>query len=73
MIRAQQEGRSEEELIAEMQANHEKDFAGFDIEVRRQVVHDGTTDGLVAKVIFAVNPELLAWALMIRLAFTVVS
>ena len=31
MIRAQQEGRSEEELIAEMQANHESDFAGFDV------------------------------------------
>ena len=32
MIRARQEGRSEEELIAEMQAAHERDFAGFDIE-----------------------------------------
>ncbi len=31
MIRAQQEGRSEVELIAEMQAEHERDFAGFDI------------------------------------------
>jgi len=32
MIRARQEGRSEEELIADMQQAHEKDFAGFDIE-----------------------------------------
>ncbi|MFM8261133.1 MAG: methionine--tRNA ligase [Pirellula sp.] len=32
MIRARQEGRSERELIAEMQAAHEKDFAGFGIE-----------------------------------------
>ena len=32
MIRARQEGRSEEELIAEMQQQHERDFAAFDIE-----------------------------------------
>ena len=32
MIRARQEGRSEEELIAEMQQAHLRDFAGFDIE-----------------------------------------
>ncbi len=32
MIRAKQEGRSESELIAEMQAAHEKDFAEFGIE-----------------------------------------
>jgi methionyl-tRNA synthetase len=32
MIRARQEGRSEEEVIAEMQSAHERDFAGFDIE-----------------------------------------
>lgn len=32
MIRAQQEGRREEELIAEMQANHEADFAGFNVQ-----------------------------------------
>ena len=32
MIRARQEGRSEEALIAEMQAAHERDFAEFDIE-----------------------------------------
>ena len=32
MIRARQEGRSEEELIAEMQEQHEADFAKFDIE-----------------------------------------
>jgi len=32
MIRARQEGRSEEELIAEMQSAHERDFAGFDVE-----------------------------------------
>ena len=32
MIRARKEGRSEEELIAEMQAAHERDLAGFDIE-----------------------------------------
>ncbi|HEV7226180.1 MAG TPA: methionine--tRNA ligase, partial [Pirellulales bacterium] len=31
MIRARQEGRSEEALIADMQAAHQKDFAGFDI------------------------------------------
>lgn len=32
MIRARQEGRREEELIAEMQRAHERDFAGFQIE-----------------------------------------
>ena len=32
MIRAQQEGRSEESLIAEMQKAHERDFADFQIE-----------------------------------------
>ena len=32
MIRAKQEGRSEEELIAEMQESHQADFAAFDIE-----------------------------------------
>lgn len=32
MIRARQEGRSEVELIADMKAAHEADFAGFDIE-----------------------------------------
>ncbi len=32
MIRARQEGRSEEALIAEMQGEHERDFAGFDIQ-----------------------------------------
>jgi methionyl-tRNA synthetase len=31
MIRARQEGRSEEELIAEMQRQHEGDFAAFEI------------------------------------------
>ncbi len=31
MIRARQEGRSEEEVIAEVQAAHERDLAGFDI------------------------------------------
>ena len=31
MIRAQQEGRSETELIAQMQREHERDFAGFEI------------------------------------------
>jgi methionyl-tRNA synthetase len=31
MIRARQEGRSEENLIAEMQQEHERDFADFDI------------------------------------------
>ena len=31
MIRAKQEGRSETELIEEMQAHHERDFAGFQI------------------------------------------
>jgi methionyl-tRNA synthetase len=31
MIRARQENRPEEEWIAEMQAAHERDFAGFDI------------------------------------------
>lgn len=31
MIRARKEGRSEEALIADMQAAHERDFAGFDI------------------------------------------
>lgn len=32
MIRARQEGRSEEALIAEMQREHERDFADFQIE-----------------------------------------
>jgi methionyl-tRNA synthetase len=32
MIRAKQEGRSEESLIADVQAAHERDIAGFDIE-----------------------------------------
>lgn len=32
MIRARQERRNEEQLIAEMQQNHERDFAGFQIE-----------------------------------------
>ncbi|MDC0936966.1 methionine--tRNA ligase [Pirellulales bacterium] len=32
MIRARQEGRSEETLIAEMQQEHERDFADFQIE-----------------------------------------
>ncbi|MCE9552630.1 MAG: methionine--tRNA ligase [Planctomycetes bacterium] len=32
MIRARQEGRSEEALIADMQRHHTADFAGFDIE-----------------------------------------
>lgn len=32
MIRAAKEGRSEESLIAEMQAAHERDFAAFEIE-----------------------------------------
>jgi methionyl-tRNA synthetase len=31
MLRAQREGRSETELIASMQADHERDFAGFEI------------------------------------------
>ena len=31
MIRARREGRSEEALIADMQAAHERDFAGFEI------------------------------------------
>ena len=31
MIRARQEGRSEEELIADMQQAHIRDFAGFDV------------------------------------------
>src|SRR5262249_27637868 len=32
MIRARQEERSEEALIAEMKEAHERDFAGFDIQ-----------------------------------------
>src|SRR6187549_2765763 len=32
MIRARQEGRSEEEVIAEVKLKHERDFAGFDIQ-----------------------------------------
>lgn len=32
MIRARQEGRSEEALIAEMQSAHQRDFAGFQIQ-----------------------------------------
>ena len=38
MIRAKQEGRTEEELIAEMQQQHERDFASFDVRVQ----HEGT-------------------------------
>ena len=40
MIRARQEGRTEQELIAQMQAAHEKDFAGFGI----QFDHYGSTN-----------------------------
>ena len=32
MIRARKEGRTEEEVIAEMSESHQRDFAGFDIE-----------------------------------------
>lgn len=32
MMRAKQEGRTEEELIAEMKEQHERDFASFDID-----------------------------------------
>jgi methionyl-tRNA synthetase len=32
MIRARQEGRTEEDLLADVQAAHERDLAGFDIE-----------------------------------------
>ena len=32
MLRARREGRSEEEVIADMQQSHERDFAGFGIE-----------------------------------------
>ena len=32
MIRARQEGRTEEDLIATMQKDHERDFADFDVE-----------------------------------------
>ncbi|MFO0939531.1 MAG: methionine--tRNA ligase [Pirellulales bacterium] len=32
MIRARKEGRTEEQLIAEMQVGHQRDFAGFDIQ-----------------------------------------
>ncbi|MEM7561333.1 MAG: methionine--tRNA ligase, partial [Planctomycetota bacterium] len=32
MLRARREGRSEEEVIADMQESHERDFAGFGIE-----------------------------------------
>ncbi|GIW98411.1 MAG: methionine--tRNA ligase [Pirellulaceae bacterium] len=32
MLRARKEGRSEEELIADMQRQHQRDFAGFQIE-----------------------------------------
>ncbi len=39
MIRARKEGRSEEELIAAMNAAHQRDFAGFDI----QFDHYGST------------------------------
>ena len=31
MIRARQEGRSEEVVIADMQAAHQRDFAGFEV------------------------------------------
>ena len=34
MIRARQEGRSEEELIGEMSQAHQRDFAGFQIALR---------------------------------------
>lgn len=32
MMRARQEGRSEDELIAEMSAHHQRDFADFDVQ-----------------------------------------
>ena len=40
MIRARQEGRREEELIAEMNEAHQRDFAGFDIDF----AHYGSTN-----------------------------
>ncbi|MCP5538855.1 MAG: methionine--tRNA ligase [Akkermansiaceae bacterium] len=40
MIRAQQEGREEEAVIAEMKEAHERDFAGFDIDF----THYGSTN-----------------------------
>jgi methionyl-tRNA synthetase len=42
MMRARQEGRSEEALIAEMSAAHQRDFAGFDIRFD----HYGSTHSL---------------------------
>ncbi len=39
MMRARQEGRSEEDLIAEMSEAHQRDFAGFDIDF----THYGST------------------------------
>jgi methionyl-tRNA synthetase len=42
MIRAQREGRSEEELIAAMQSAHERDFAGFEVSFD----HYGSTHSL---------------------------
>lgn len=42
MIRARQEGRPETELIADMQAAHERDFKGFDVSFD----HYGSTNSL---------------------------
>ncbi len=39
MMRARQEGRSEEDLIAEMSKAHQRDFAGFDVDF----THYGST------------------------------
>src|SRR5271156_6140981 len=40
MLRARQEGRSEEAVIADMQAAHQRDFAGFQVDFS----HYGSTN-----------------------------
>src|ERR1043165_6512294 len=51
MIRARQEKRSEEDLIAQMQAEHERDLAGFQIEYENYgSTHSGENRQLCAAI-----------------------
>ena len=66
MIRARQEGRSEQELIAEMQAAHEKDFAGFGIDVI-PVHRCGVTGFFVVRNVFVYMDDKLSILFAIKL------
>ena len=57
MIRARQEGRSEESLIAEVQAAHERDLAGFDIEFVELRQHAQPGEPSALRRILAGNPQ----------------